>query len=454
VNLGELLEDQNLEQSLAERGLKGEAAKAALFNRSAAALRQRGVPAGEEVQALFVPGRIEVLGKHTDYGGGRSLVVAMAQGFCLVARPRQDRGVEVHAVELGERAAFSLDPELVPRQGHWSNYPMTVARRLARNFGGHLRGAEMAFCSDLPPAAGMSSSSGLMVATYLGLAGHNRLEEQALYRRNIRDALELAAYLGTVENGQSFGELEGDRGVGTFGGSEDHTAMLCSRAGFAGQFSYCPARLERYIAMPQGHVFAVGFSGVVAEKTGAAQELYNRAALKLGAVVQAWRKATGRNEVCLANVLASSPQAETQLCAVLAQVKEGPFSAGELLRRLEHFLAENQEIAAPAGDALERGDLGEFGRLVDRSQELAEQLLENQVPQTMALARLARQEGARAASAFGAGFGGSAWALVQEAEGEEFVRAWQRQYAQAFPQEAGRAGFFLTQAGPAAFVLE
>ena len=139
--------------------------------------------------------------------------------------------------------------------------------------------------------------------------------------------------------------------------------------------------------------------------------------------------------------------------AMLAGVEDGPFAAADLLTRLEHFACENGEIVGPAGDALARGDLEVFGQLVDRSQTLTHELLQNQVPQTVALAAQARAAGAAAASAFGAGFGGSVWALVAMGDAERFLAAWRAAYAKAFSDEATRAEFFLTQAGPAAFAL-
>jgi len=88
---------------------------------------------------------------------------------------------------------------------------------------------------------------------------------------------------------------------------------------------------------------------------------------------------------------------------------------------------------------------------VDRSQEAAETLLGNQVPETIHLAASARAAGAAAASAFGAGFGGSVWALVELARGGQFLAAWAEDYRRRFPREARSAAFFLTAAGPAAF---
>jgi len=131
----------------------------------------------------------------------------------------------------------------------------------------------------------------------------------------------------------------------------------------------------------------------------------------------------------------------------------GPFSAAELLTRFEHFLVESVEIVPAAGDALAAGDLEAFGRQVDRSQQVAETLLGNQVPQTVFLARAGRELGASAATGFGAGFGGSVWALVREADAPAMLDRWAARYREAFPAEAARALFFLSRAGPAAFDL-
>ena len=97
------------------------------------------------------------------------------------------------------------------------------------------------------------------------------------------------------------------------------------------------------------------------------------------------------------------------------------------------------------------GDLAAFGELVDRSQQLTERLLGNQVPETIMLARSARDLGAEAASAFGAGFGGSVWALVPEAVVEMFRTKWETAYRAAFSSVSPT--FLITGPGPAAMKL-
>jgi len=439
-----------LTDRLLQAGLSREACncKAALFAKAADALPESD---SHRRAAFFVPGRIEVLGKHTDYAGGRSLVVAAEQGFCIVLQPRDDRHVAVLDAVHGDRADFELDPDLSPRLGHWSNYPMTVARRIARNFPDARRGADIALASDLPPAAGMSSSSAMIVGMFLALAEANRLAEHPDYRHNIAGAADLAGYLGTVENGQTFGTLEGDAGVGTFGGSEDHTAILCSKAGRLSEYAYCPVRLEREVAMPGGYTFAVGVSGVVAEKTGEAREKYNAASQLASAVVELWRRRTGRDDPHLAAVVASAPDAVEQLRDIVAAERLEGFDPADLRDRLEHFLTEDQQVLPGACDALARGDLDGFGRFVDTSQHASEHLLKNLVPQTVFLAAAARRHGAAAASAFGAGFGGSVWAMVELDRADSFLASWSDSYRAEFPRDAQSAAFFLTNPGPAAF---
>jgi len=440
-------------ESLTTRGFDSACAeaKAKLFAASIKALTAAG---GAKAQrAYYVPGRIEVLGKHTDYAGGSSVVATAERGFCLVASARDDSQIVVTAAARDETIRFVLDSELVPSQGDWSNYPMTVARRMARNFPGIARGANIAFSSDLPPAAGMSSSSALMIAVFFALGDANDVWHHPSFPNELDEPLNLAGYLATIENGQSYGNLEGDRGVGTFGGSEDHTAILCARAGHLSQYAYCPVRFEKTIPMPDGYTFAIATSGVAAEKTGEACAKYNRASQLAATVTELWQRETGRGDAHLATALRSSQRATDSLREIVSRVASREFDSRALLNRLEHFIVENEQVIPAAGDALLNGDLDEFGRWVDRSQRAAEELLGNQIPETAYLAATAREHGAVAASAFGAGFGGSVWAMVKQTNIDTFLAAWHDAYRTEFTLKSENATFFATTAGPAMFRL-
>jgi galactokinase len=412
-----------------------------LLDRALAALRQLDRVSGD-VRHYFVPGRIEVLGKHTDYAGGRSLLCAAERGMCFAVAPRTDDRMRIVDGRLGEKVDFAISPTVRAQPGHWSNYPMTMARRLARNFPGPLKGVDIGLVGDLPLAAGMSSSSAVSVGFYVALADANALEQRPEYTANIHSPEDLGGYLGTVENGRTFGTLRGDTGVGLAGGSEDQTAILCCRAGELSQYAFCPVRHERQLALPAGWIFAVGVSGVVADKNAAAQEKYNRAARLVDDVMRAWREGTSRTDLWLADAIQSGPDAVAQLRRILE-----PTPA--LLERFEQFYVESDEVIPAVGDLLAGGDVEGIGPLVDQSMERAVRLLKNQIPETIALARTARELGAAASSAFGGGFGGAVWALVRTGEADGFLSRWAAGYRRAFPPCAATAEFFLTSAAPA-----
>ena len=347
-----------------------------------------------------------------------------------------------------------MTPDLAIKPGDWSNYPMTVARRIARNFDPPLAGVDLAFRNTLPVSAGMSSSSALVTAMFLALADVNRLEDRPAYQAHVRSLTDLASYLGSVENGQPYGALGGDRGVGTFGGSEDHTAILCSEPRRIGHFEFCPGRRLDSLPVPAGYAFAVASSGVVAQKTGNARDRYNRASLLVAEILRMWRDTTGLGHETLRAAVHSDKQAGRRLAAIVRDGRSQAFASSDLERRLDHFLLENEMLVPAAARALAAGDVESFGRAADESQRGAADLLQNQVPETVALARMARDLGATAASAFGAGFGGSVWALVHETDASAFPDRWRAQYRSVAAQPVrARATFFLTGAGPPATTL-
>ena len=452
--LADLFREDAVIDRLTERGLALSAAHrlAPRFVRVAYELREHGTSADDPAHAFFVPGRIEVLGKHTDYAGGSSLTCAVERGFSLVAVPRAGRTLRIHHVAAGEDVEAELAPGVEPPAGHWANYPLTVVRRVARDFEGPFRGGQIAFSSNLPQAAGMSSSSAMVVAFFLALSALNELTDRPAYRKHLSRRTALAQYLGAVESGQAFGPFGGDTGVGTFGGSEDHTAILCAAPGALRRFRYRPIRFEEAVPCPEGHVFVIAASGVTAEKTGAAREAYNRASVLADRTAQAWRSATGRDDPHLGAAIRADAFTPERMREALRTACDH-FEAEALIRRFEHFYTENHQILPAAVEALKAGDLDTFGAWVDRSQQAAETMLGNQVPETIFLAQSARQRGAVAASSFGAGFGGAVWALVAADEAPQFRDDWALTYAEQFPDPARQATFLIEQPGPAAFSL-
>lgn len=372
----------------------------------------------EPSSAWFVPGRVELLGKHTDYAGGRSLLCALERGFCVMAAPRADQQLRLLDSRTG--VCVELAPG-DPAPETWARYPAAVLRRLQADQRLQ-QGADMAFLSDLPAAAGMSSSSAFVVATYLALCGEEWPEG--------REAL--AAYLAAAEVG-----------VGTHGGSEDHTAILCCQPGCWSQYRFCPAQREQVMRAPEGLVLVIAVSGVTASKAGAARSDFNRIADCTVEILKIWKQKSGREDATLAAALAAG--AYQPLMGMLA---------GPLRARLEQFHNESDVWIPAAAFAARAGDWDALGEFVACSQAGAEAALGNQIPETTALAASARRLGAVAASSFGAGFGGSVWALVRRAEAPAFCAAWERDYHVAFAARQGESLFFASDAGPAALHIQ
>lgn len=384
---------------------------------------------------MFIPGRIEVLGKHTDYCGGSSIVCAIERGFHAKVETFSDSRLVIENQDISEKIEIDLkDPAAKP--GHWSNYAIEVVRRVTANFG-PLRGVSIRFHSDLPKAAGLSSSSALMIMVFAALDAVNDLRSRDEYRANIADELQLAEYLGCVENGESYHGLRGSAGVGTFGGSQDHAAIMLGKADTLSTFSFSPLRLIEELPLPDTHAFVVASSGVAAEKTGAARDKYNRIS---NLVTEITTELGG--ELTLAQLIEEYGIDET-----LRRIRliKSTYTTRELLHRVEQFRIENFEIIPAVADMLRNGRINDIGDAIDLSQENAERFLGNQIGETSFLQRSAREIGALAASAFGAGFGGSVYAIVKRTETDDFMDEWRRVYINRYPDHRRTSTFFVTR---------
>ena len=437
-------------RALAAHGFGADAAseRATSFVQTSHALDDMTAAARGRVQ-VWAPGRIEVFGKHTDYAGGRSLLTAVERGFSVSAAPRNDSRIRVVDPSNGNTCETALDLSASAPDGHWSNYVATVARRIARNFPDARTGIDLAFVSDLPSAAGVSSSSALMIGVFSALAAVNGLASTPNWRASLSTLPELGGYMGAMENGLTYGALAGDSGVGTLGGSQDQTAILCAEGGRVVDFSWMPVRKIGSHTLPDTLRFVVASSGVVAAKSAGAREQYNRASLLVRQLLASWNAATGSVDHSLAAAMQSSADAPDLLRAIVAETGSDRFPAAALVDRLDQFLLETYTLIPAAADAFDRRDWRLFGDVTAQSQRAAEELLGNQVPQTVALVADALALGAVGASAFGAGFGGSVWALVQGDDAGAFERAWRDRYCRRFPGPAAQAMFFPTAAGPA-----
>ena len=410
-----------------------------------------GMSETPEETAWRVPGRVEVLGKHTDYAGGSVLVGAVDRA--ITARARRVEGSPgslTATTDGGDPVTLraGVAPGLEP--GHWGRYLHTVLDRLTLNFGKG-SAAHLSISSDLPPASGMSSSSALVCATALALASLNGWDEDPRWIKAMPDRLSLAGYLAAVEGGRAWRDLPGTSGVGTRGGSEDHTGMLCGTRDRLLVAEFDPMRVERTISFPSQWALVVGVSGVLAHKTGAALEDYNRGPSTVQTVLARWNETTGRADASLAAAVRHLVGDAT------GEQAAGDPALKDLLRlcdpgyerqRIEQFLIESLVLVPEGARLIAAADPG-VGEVLERSQELADRGLCNQVPQTRLMVSLAREAGAIGASSFGAGWGGSVYALVRADEAEGFAAQWLRAYRDR-EQGAEQAAVIVTRPGPGA----
>jgi len=399
---------------------------------------------------LFVPGRIELFGKHVDYGGGTSLTCATDEGITATVDVIDVPVIDLEDSRTGRRARMPLHRDARPGAGHGGTYVAAVARRLARDFGPLKSGVRVVSASTLPRSAGLSSSSAFVTLLTLALAEANQLTERDEWRAHLGTRLALAEYCGAIETGAAFEPWPGERGVGTRGGAQDHVAILCNDAGMVGAFSYLPATLVGQATFPAKWAILVAVSGVRATKTGGAQGDYNRAADLIHGLLRTWNAATGREDSSLVAAMRSGNGAKDHLAHLARTGPDGPV----LSARLDQFVAETERVVPCALAAISSADGVALGRLGVESQQGAEVALANQVPETSFLARAALAAGAHASSAFGAGFGGSVWAICDATMANVVLRDWRALYASSFPARAPRAEWRVLRPGASVRWLE
>ncbi len=210
---------------------------------------------------ISAPGRVNLIGEHIDYHHLPVLPMALRQRVEVTFDGGADRRIEVTSPGYGTRA-FEWEADLpAAAPGDWENYLRAAAAAVAGKWGIG-RGIRATIASNLPAAAGLSSSSALLVAFTLALLRVNG------WTAGFDDLMQILP--------------EGERFVGTRGGGMDHAAILASRAGHASLVSFTPPAV-RHVPIPPAWVFLVADSGVRAEKSGALRERYNAARESAGA---------------------------------------------------------------------------------------------------------------------------------------------------------------------------
>ncbi len=304
------------------------------------------------------PGRVNLIGEHTDYNGGLALPFAIDRGITVTADPGGS-GIEAHAADTGEEDAFPLD-NTEPSCGWRAFVRGTVAE--LRSAGHEIAPTRITIEGDLPQGSGLSSSAALEAALCFALVD------------DPGDRVELAKLCSRVENDW----------VGARTGLLDQLAVLCGRDDHAVRIDF------RTLEMRQVPL-DLGDWELVTVDSGASHE----------------HAGGGYNER-----RAECEDARARLR--LDSLRDAPADADlpePLNRRVRHVATENARVDAMV-EALSAGDLQTAGDLLDASHASLRDDYEASVPEVEATVRALKDAGAAGARMVGGGFGGSVLALL------------------------------------------
>jgi galactokinase len=365
---------------------------------------------GQAPRVFRAPGRVNLIGEHTDYNDGFVMPAAIELACWVAIAGREDRRLAIHSQNLQETAEVDLDQSQAQRRKRWSDYVQGVAVALEQR-GKKLRGANLLIHSEVPIGSGLSSSAAIEVASGLALLANSGAE---------LERLELARLCQSAENefvGARCGIM--DQFTACFGQAK-HALLLDCRS-----LEYRP------LPLPAGVELVICDSGVRHELAGGE---YNarRAECEAGARVLARYR----------------PQVRALRDASLDDLERNRSELGEVVyRRCRHVITENARVLQ-AAEALDRGDLREFGRLMGDSHLSLRCDYEVSCPELDLLVELAgKQKGVLGARMTGGGFGGCTIALVEAGQ----VAAFRKAVSHGYQQATGRtARIYVSEAGAGA----
>ncbi len=342
------------------------------------------------------PGRVNLIGEHTDYNGLPVLPIAIGRAVRVDFRVAGDAMVRLASpVARFAPLTFQLKrPIEAADQGDWSNYVRAAARGLMEHGIELRRGIEGTVSGDVPIASGLSSSSALVVASALALLKANGVRVGGGGASISR--LELAALMARAE-----------RFVGLEGGGMDQAACLHGVEGHALRIEFEPLRVTP-VAVPEGWRWVVASSLVRAEKSGGAREAYNARAREC-------REAVGGVGGGYRDLVA-----EPDLDGVVRRARQ--VLSPVLFRRFRHVVSEGRRVGL-AEEAMRNGDMGRFGKLMVQSHESLRDDYEVSTAELDEMVGIALEAGAAGARLTGAGFGGCIVALCEGGAVERVMEA-------------------------------
>ena len=348
---------------------------------------------GQTPRLFRAPGRVNLIGEHTDYNDGFVMPSAIALGCWVAMSAREDRRLAARSEDLQETVELELDPG-ARRRGRWSDYVQGVAVVLEQQ-GLRLRGANLLIRSQVPIGSGLSSSAALEVATGLALLANSGLD---------MERMQLARLCQRAEN----------EFVGARCGIMDQFTACFGQAGHALLLD-CRSLAYRPLPLPAGIALVICDSRV---RHDLAAGEYNARRAQCEAGVRAL--ARGR------------PHIHALRDATLDDLDRMRAELGNAVyRRCRHVVTENARVRQAAG-ALERGELREFGRLMAESHRSLRDDYEVSCSELDVLVELAgKLEGVYGARMTGGGFGGCTINLVRAEKVEDFRRLLSAGYLQA-----------------------
>jgi galactokinase len=312
----------------------------------------------------FAPGRVNLIGEHTDYNRGLCLPFAVEQGVTVRAARTSGDALEVHATTLGEVGLFELGSR-APAEG-WRAFVRGAMAELG-DAGAELSPARVEITSDLPIGAGLGSSAAFSIALCLALLAVAGSPEP--------DRVELALLCSRVEN----------EWVGARTGLLDQLAALFAGPGEAVRIDMVSLDVARVPLELGGATLATLDSGAAHDHVASG---YN----------------ARRDECALACEVLGLRSLRDALPEDVERLPE------PLGRRARHVLRENERVDATVA-ALWRGDLEEVGALLDASHASLRDDYEVSLPEVEATVARAKEAGALGARIVGGGFGGHVLAL-------------------------------------------
>lgn len=337
--------------------------------------------------ALFVaPGRVNLIGEHTDYAEGFVMPAAINFATLAAISPRADGKVVIYAENFGEEAAFDAGALPASPSRHWSDYPIGVTQILAGQ--GHIIPAfSLSLWGDVPLGSGLSSSAALEVATALAVLSLTR----ASYPGPV-----LARLCQRAENefvGASCGIMDQFISVN---GKANHALLLDCR-----DLSYKLAPIPAHVALV--------IANTMVKHSIAGGDYKTRRA---------------ESEAACAIIASHRPGVKfLRDCTLEDLEKWGHEMAPKSFLRAKHIISENLRTVA-AAQALIGGNLPELGRLMAEAHRSYSQDFEASCPEADAMVELAQDlSGLIGARLTGGGFGGCTVNLVEQNHAAAFAHA-------------------------------